>query len=69
MNYQERQILESDLWKCKTVGDIFNYLSNYFDLFSKPIPVIYRPMIISGLLSAIQWIDPEKKNKSKIKSE
>lgn len=69
MNYQERKILESDLYDCKTVGDIFNYLSNYFDLFSKPIPVIYRPMIISGLLSAIQWIDPDKKNKSKIKSE
>jgi hypothetical protein len=69
MNYQERKILESDLWNCKTVGDIFNYLSNYFDLFSKPIPVIYRPIIINGLLSAIQWIDPDKKNKSKIKSE
>lgn len=69
MNYQERQILESDLWRCKTVGDIFNYLSNYFDLFSTPIPVIYRPIIINGLLSAIQMIAPDKKNKSKIKSE
>lgn len=69
MNYQERQILESDLWRCKTIGDIFNYLSNYFDLFSKPIPVIYRPIIINGLLSAIQFLDPDKKNKSKIKSE
>jgi hypothetical protein len=66
MNYQERKLIESDLWDCKTVGDIFNYLSNYFDLFSKPIPVIYKPIIISGLLSAIGWIAPDKKSKSKV---
>lgn len=66
MNYQERKAIEADLWECKNIGEIFHYLSNYFDLFSKPIPVIYKPMIITGILSAINWISPDKKNKSKI---
>jgi hypothetical protein len=65
MNYQERKSIEADLWECKNIGEIFNYLSNYFDLFSKPIPVIYKPMIITGILSAINWISPDKKSKSK----
>jgi hypothetical protein len=48
---------------CPTIGDIFFYLSNYFDLFSKPIPALYRSIIISGIMAAVQWINPNKKKK------
>ena len=61
MTNEERKMLESDLWTCQTIGDVFSYLSNYFDLFSKPIPVLYRAIIISGILSAIHWIQPTRK--------
>jgi hypothetical protein len=61
MTSQERKIIEKDLMACPTIGDIFFYLSNYFDLFSKPIPTIYRAMIISGIMAAVNWINPNKK--------
>jgi hypothetical protein len=61
MTSQERKIIENDLMDCPTIGDIFFYLSNYFDLFSKPIPALYRSIIISGIMAAVQWINPNKK--------
>jgi hypothetical protein len=61
MSPQERKIIENDLMACPTIGDIFFYLSNYFDLFSKPIPALYRSIIISGIMAAVQWINPNKK--------
>jgi hypothetical protein len=64
MNYQERKTIEKDLWECNTIGEVFNYLSNYFDLFSKNMPVIYKPMIIAGILSAINWIEPNRKKQN-----
>jgi hypothetical protein len=61
MTHQEQKLIEKDLNGCGTIGDVFNYLSNYFDLFSKPIPTLYRAIIISGIMAAIKWINPVKK--------
>jgi hypothetical protein len=63
MTNQERRTIEADLWSCNNIGEVFHYLSNYFDLFSKPMPGLYKGMIIAGILAAIQWIQPNKKKK------
>jgi len=61
MSSQEKSRIEKDLGTCATIGDVFHYLSNYFDLFSKDIPTFYRGIIISAILSAISWINPDRK--------
>jgi len=52
-----------ELNRCQSIGEMFNYLANYFDLFSKPVPGIYKPMIVSGIVTAIKWINPTLKTK------
>jgi len=58
---KERDQVYSDLMQCQNIGQMFQYISNYFDLFSKPIPGIYKMLIVNGILSAIEWIQPNKK--------
>ena len=61
MNAKEESQLRDDLKQFNNVGEMFHYLSNYFDLFSKPIPIIYKAIVIHGIVSAIKWINPIKK--------
>jgi len=61
MNQKEEKLVKNDLYKCENIGEMFNYLSNYFDLFSKNIPVLLKPAIVTGILQAIKWIDPKRK--------
>jgi hypothetical protein len=61
MNKVEKEKIRIDLMQCQTIGEIFHYISNYFDLFSKNIPGIYKMIIVSGILQAIEWINPNKK--------
>jgi len=61
MNKKEKEQVYSDLMQCQNIGEMFQYISNYFDLFSKPIPGIYKMLVVNGILSAIEWIQPNKK--------
>jgi len=61
MNQKEEKLVKNDLYECENIGEMFNYLSNYFDLFSKNIPVLLKPAIVTGILQAIKWIDPKRK--------
>jgi len=60
MTIEEENQIRNDLKQFNNVGQMFHYLTNYFDLFSKPIPNIYRLMVIAGIVQAIKWIDPKK---------
>ena len=61
MNQKEEKLVKNDLYECENIGEMFNYLSNYFDLFSKNIPILLKPAIVTGILQAIKWIDPKRK--------
>jgi hypothetical protein len=61
MNQKEETQVKKDLNECHNIGEMFNYLSNYFDLFSKNIPVLLKPAIVTGIVQAIKWIDPKRK--------
>jgi hypothetical protein len=61
MDHSEKNRLYKDLNECKTIGEVFNYLSNYYDLFSKDIPGIYKALVITSIITAIDWIKPLKK--------
>jgi len=60
METQFKIPLRTRLEKCRTMGDIFKTLSEEYDLFSKPIPAIYKPIIITSIITAIGWINPNK---------
>ena len=53
--------LYGELMKCKSIGEMFNYLSNYFDLFSKPVPAVYKALIVTSICTAIKWLNPKIK--------
>jgi len=61
MNKSEKDNIRQDLMQCENIGEMFNYISNYFDLFSKNVPGIYKILVVSGILQAIEWIKPNKK--------
>jgi hypothetical protein len=56
-----QNFLFSELMKCQTMREIFNYLDNYFDLSAKPIPSLYKLIIVNGILAAIKMLDPKLK--------
>lgn len=61
MSSKEEQEIKQCLLTCTNMAEIFNFLTNYFDLSSKKIPLVFKPTIVSGIISAIKWIDPLKK--------
>jgi hypothetical protein len=61
MNKTEKESIRQDLMQCENIGEMFHYISNYFDLFSKNVPGIYKILVVSGMLQAIEWIKPNKK--------
>lgn len=61
MNKSEKDGIRQDLMQCENIGEMFHYISNYFDLFSKSVPGIYKILVVSGILQAIEWIKPNKK--------
>jgi hypothetical protein len=53
--------LKTRLEKCNTMGDVFKMITDQYDLFSKPIPLVYKAIIINGIVMAIDWIKPNRK--------
>ena len=58
---KEQDQIRKDLMTKDNMGEIFQYISNYFDLFSKPLPGLYKILIVNGIVQAINWIQPNKK--------
>lgn len=54
----EQEIKELD--KCKTVKEMLETLSDRFDLNIAP-PIVSRVMILSGLKTAINLLQPKRK--------
>lgn len=61
MTKSEKENIRKDLMTCETIGEMFHFISNYFDLFSKKVPGIYKILVVSGIIQAIDWIQPNKK--------
>jgi hypothetical protein len=62
-NNQEPKILnlEQQLYKCETLADVFEFLSNYFDLKNQKIPLAFKGLIVKGILSAIAILNPKRR--------
>jgi len=54
--------IRTRLEKCNTMGDVFKIVSEEYDLFSKPIPLMYKNIIITSVITAIGWINPNAKH-------
>jgi hypothetical protein len=61
MNKAEKESIKKDLMQCSNIGEMFHYISNYFDLFSKNVPAVYKIIVVSGIIQAIEWIQPNRK--------
>lgn len=59
---KELDEIRKDLMKCRTLGEMNNYISNYFDLYGKEVPELYKALVVGGIITAIGWIKPKKKN-------
>ncbi len=57
----EKKIVESALKDCQNVQEMFNYLSNTFDLRECNPSSITKPLFISGILKGITLINPKLK--------
>jgi predicted anti-sigma-YlaC factor YlaD len=57
----ETKIIEQHLKECKNVQEMFNLLSNTFDLRACEPGSIAKPMFISGIMKGIKLINPTLK--------
>lgn len=57
---QTNQSLYDELKQFNTLGELLNHLFNKYDL-NKPIPAFWKSAIITGLITAINWVKPNLK--------
>jgi hypothetical protein len=57
----QKKILSDNLSECKNVQEMFNLLSNTFDLKGCSPGMISKPVFISGILKGIDLVDPKLK--------
>jgi hypothetical protein len=53
MDINEQKRVRADLMDCDTVGSMFNYLSNYFDLFAQVLTPAYKLVVVNGIVMAL----------------
>jgi hypothetical protein len=46
---------------CSTLPEMFNYLSNFYNI-SGTIPGPMKFLVVSGIVTALQWVKASKKN-------
>jgi hypothetical protein len=57
----ERQRLTNELKDKKNIQEVFDYLSENYDLKRAEMSFLTKPKIIDGLLQAIHILNPPKK--------
>lgn len=61
MKPSEIEAVRKDLMGCSTLPEMFNYLSNFYNI-SGTIPGPMKFLVVSGIVTALQWIKASKKN-------
>jgi hypothetical protein len=61
LSSNEKKILSDNLKDCKNVQEMFNLLSNTFDLRGCEPGAIAKPLFISGILKGIDLVNPKLK--------
>lgn len=57
----EKKKLEYDLNKCQTVGEVFEYLVQTYQVEQTKLTPITKPLMVKGLIQAIQFTNPRKR--------
>ena len=61
LNQNQKAILHKGLSECKSVQEMFNLLSNTFDLKECKPGAVSKPLFIMGILKGIDLVDPKLK--------
>ena len=61
MKPNELEQVRRDLMGCSTLPEMFNYLSNFYNI-SGTIPGPMKFLVVSGIVTALQWVKASKKN-------
>lgn len=61
MNSQEKEKLQADLKKCETVGQVFRYLQETYDLESVKLGMLTRGPFIEGAIKGMVMFNPKRK--------
>jgi len=61
LSQNETKVLESGLKECQNVQEMFNLLSNTFDLRGCELGGITKPLFIKGIIQGIKLANPKLK--------
>ena len=59
-NKTENEILREKLSACKTLGEMFTVIRLRYDVDKTEVGLISKPIIIQGLLSAREMLNPKR---------
>lgn len=60
LNSKEKIAITEQLKKCKTAGEAFTWLATNYDLDGVVLGTISKPLLIDGLIKAINLTNPKK---------
>ena len=59
MELNEQELLNRQLWRCDTLGQMLNFIIDRYQVRDLKVPVIYKAVIIQGLAFAISILKPK----------
>lgn len=64
---KEKEDLKSRLQSLQTAQDLFDFLSENYDLKTVELGIITKPLMIKGAINIIDFLNPKKKFNSNMK--
>ena len=61
MSPQDEEYIKGELMNCKSVGEMFTFLQNNFDLENTKPPFLLKSRYVKGIMDAIKFVNPKPK--------